>query len=239
MHQLALLMLLLGLVSGQAQSLPYTQRLYCNLTLEHLRPRTIGGSYLDSVKPLVTGTCWAVESKGQTFLITAAHNLGLGPNFIPATPPKAKLLAIHVEPIVGSLAQPLSAVGMPAVNSDWVGLRPIDASVFKSSQVLTLSKTVSKLGDSVTVIGFPDTSHEQRTTRTITAVSPSNDFVVFSQPLEPGYSGGVVLNAKNQAVGVVVTTDKKQSTALLLSPDKITSLQWKPFEQVRHRRVEP
>jgi len=225
-------------VTAQAQSLPYTQRLYCNLTLEYWRTRPIGPAYLDSMKPLVAGTCWAVEAKGQTLLITAAHNLALGPNFITATPPRAKLLAIHVEPIVGLLAQPVSAVGMPLGVSDWVGLRPVDATVFKGSQILTLSKTVPKLGDSVTVIGFPDTAHEQRTTRTITALSPNNEFVVFNEPLEPGYSGGVVLNAKNQAVGVVVTTDKKQSNALLLSPEKLVSLQWKPFEQLRHRRLD-
>lgn len=238
MRHLAFLILLLGLVTGQAQSLPYTQRLYCNLSLEYWRTRPIGSAYLDTVKRLAEGTCWAVEAKGQPLLITAAHNLALGPNFIPVAPPRAKLLAIHVDPIVGLLGQPIGAVGMPPGKSDWVGLRPVDATVFKGSQVLTLSKSAPKLGDSVTVIGFPDTAHEQRTTRTITALSPNNEFAVFNEPLEPGYSGGVVLNAKNQAVGVVVTTDKKQSNALLLSPEKLVTLQWQPFEQLRHRRLE-
>ena len=239
MRSLSLLVLLLGLEIGQAQGQPSTQRLYCNLTLEYWRTRPSGSGYLDSTKALVTGTCWAVEVKGQPVLITAAHNLGLGPNFLLSHPPRAKLLAVHCDPVVGLLGQPLSAVGIPVGNPDWVGLRPVDVSVFKGSQLHTLGKTAPKAGDSVTVVGFPDTPHEQRATRTITAISPNNEFMVFNEPLEPGYSGGVVMTLKNQAIGVVSITDKKQSIALLLSSDKIASLQWKPFEQLRHRRIDP
>lgn len=239
MRTLPLLVFLLGAGIGQAQIQPSTQRLYCNLTLEYWGTRPSGSGYLDSIKPLVTGTCWALEVKGQPVLITAAHNLGLGPNFLLKHPPRAKLLAVHCDPVIGLLGQPMSTVGLPVDNADWVALRPTDAAVFKDSKLHTLGKTVCNAGDTVTVIGFPETALEQRTTRTITAISPNREFMVFNQPLEPGYSGGVVLNGKHQAVGVVVTTDKKQSSALLLSSDKIASLQWKPFEQVRHRRIEP
>lgn len=233
------LLLLLAWFNAHAQQLPHTQKLYANIDLETKKPRSIGGMVLETERKLITGTCWVVEVKGQPALVTAAHNLGLGPNFQPALAAKAKLLAVLVDPIIGVLAGKVEGVGAPPGNPDWVLLRPVDTSVLKGSQLHTLGKTAPKAGDTVTVIGFPDTAHEQRTTRTVTAVSLNNEFVVFNEPLEPGYSGGVVLNAKDQAIGVVVTTDKKQSTALLMNADSFSDLTWKPFEQVRHRRVEP
>lgn len=234
-----LTLLCLAWLNAHAQQLPHTQKLYANFDLETMKPRTIGGVALGTERKLITGTCWVVETKGQPVMVTAAHNLGLGPNFQPILAPKTKLLAVGVNPIIGLLAGKVEVVGIPQGNPDWIVLRPVDASVLKGSRLHTLGKAALKAGESVTVIGFPDTAHEQRVTQTITAISPNNEFVVFTEPLEPGYSGGVVLNAKNQAVGVAVSTGTKQSIALLLSPDKITSLEWKPFEQVRHRRVEP
>jgi len=234
---LAILVLLLSLSSAPAQTRAYTQRLYCNLALEWLQDGTNGGKALQPTTAAVTGTCWAVEVKGQNILVTAAHTLGHGPNFNPVLVPGGKLLSVHIECFVSPLAFKLREVGFPRGNPDWVALRPSDAKAFKEAQVLKLSTTVPRLGEVVTVIGFPDTAHEQRTERTITAFSRDNEFIVFTQPLEPGYSGGVVLNSKQQAIALVVTSETKQSTALLLSLNKLAAVEWKPFELIQRRKT--
>ena len=237
MKLLAILVLVLSLTSAPAQSRGYTQRLYCNFTLESLHAVTNVGVSLQSTTAAGAGTCWAVEVKGQNILVTAAHNLGCGPNFYPNLPSCGKLLSVHVECFVSPLAFKLREVGFPRGNPDWVALRPSDANAFKEAQVLKLSTTVPRLGEVVTVIGFPDTAHEQRTERTITAFGRDNQFIVFNQPLEPGYSGGVVLNSKQQAIALVVTSEAKQSTALLLSLNKLAAVEWKPFDLIQHRKT--
>ena len=239
MHHFLVAFLLLAPFQLFAQPLPFTQRFYGNITVEYLVTPRFGANYTHTAKGLVTGTFWVAKLHGESVLITAAHNLGRGPNFVPAPLARAKPVSVGCEPLLGLLGFTAAEIGIPRGDSDWVALRPKEPAATTRSQGIQLGDAPPQTGETVTVIGFPDTAHEQRTARTITAVSPNSEFVVFNEPLEPGYSGGVVLNAKNQAVGLVVSTDKKQSTALLLSSDKITSLQWKPFEQIRHRRFDP
>lgn len=231
------LILLLSALSLSAQTLPYTQRLYCNLALDYKVSPRVGRDYVHTIRELVTGTCWVVHFKGESLIITAAHNLGLGPNFVPAPLARAKPVALVSAPHLGVLAYMVADVGLPKGNADWIALRPTESRALSCSLTIHLSETPSKVGESVTVIGFPDTAHEQRTERMITSISPANDFIIFNQPLEPGYSGGVVLNTKNQAVGLVVTTDRKQSTALLLSGENLAGLKWRPFKEMQERTV--
>lgn len=238
MKALALLLLLLSLLDASAQNLPETQRLYCNLSLTYeVNPR-IGRRYMKTDEELRTGTCWAANVNGQPVLFTAAHVLAHGPNFIPKPLDRAELQSLEIKLVVGLLGYEVQAVGFPKGNPDWVAFRPKDARAFKGSQIKELSKVVPKVGEVMRVVGFPDTAHEQRTERTITSVSPNGEFIVFNQPLKPGYSGGVVLNGKSQAVGVVVTTGAEQSTAMLLSPARLGAIEWKPFEQLRSRQFE-
>ena len=237
MKSLVLPLLLLNLLNASAQSLPETQRLYCNLSVTYdVNPR-FGRHYKKTIEGLVTGTCWAANVNGHPVLFTAAHVLARGPNFIVPSLERAEPLSLEITPVIGLLGNEILAVGFPKGNPDWVALRPKDARAFKVSQLKELSKIAPKVGDAMKVVGFPDTAHEQQTERRITSISPNGEFIVFNQLLEPGYSGGVVLNAKGQAVGVVVTSEEKQSTAILLSPAKLGALDWKPFEQLRSREA--
>lgn len=231
------LFLILSALSLSAQTLPYTQRLYCNLALDYTISARVGRDFVHPIRDLARGTCWVVHFKGESLIITAAHNLGLGPNFVPAPLYRAKSVALVSAPHLGVLAYTVADVGLPRGNADWIALRPTESRALACSLTIQLSDTPSKVGESVTVIGFPDTAHEQRIERMITFISPANDFIIFNQPLEPGYSGGVVLNTKNQAVGVVVTTGNKQSTALLLNGENIADLKWRPFKEMQKRTV--
>lgn len=236
MRALAPLLTLVLLLNASAQNLPETQRLYCTLTAGYEVNPKFGRRHPKTVDELRTGTCWAANVNGQTILFTAAHVLAHGPYFTPPSLDRAELQSLEIRPVVGLLGFEVQAVGFPKGNADWLALRPKDARALKVSQIKELSKVAPKVGDVMIVVGFPDTSHEQRTPRTITAISPNSDFVVFNESLEPGYSGGVVMNSKNQAVGVVVSTGKRQSTALLLSADRIASVEWKPFDEIRQRK---
>ena len=233
MKPIAFLLLWLTLLDASAQSLPDTQRLYCNLSFTYEVNPKFGRRYMKTVEGLVTGTCWAANINGQPVFFTAAHVLARGPNFIQKSLERAELRSLEIKPIIGLLGYEVQAVGFPKGNPDWVALRPKDARVFKGSKIKELAKSAPKVGDSLLVIGFPDTAHEQRTERTITSISPNGEFIVFNQPLEPGYSGGVVLNGKNEAVGVVITSDAKQSIALILSPAMFSMLRWTPFKEVQ------
>ena len=235
MKPLALLLLLLSLMKVSAQNLPETQRLYCNLsvTYEVNPPSPFKKRYMKTVEGLVTGTCWAANVNGQPVLFTAAHVLARGPNFSAPSLERGEPQSLKIKPIIGSLGYEVQAVSFPRGNLDWVALRPKDERVFKGSQIKELAKSAPKVGDSLLVIGFPDTAHEQRTERTITSISPNGEFIVFTQPLELGYSGGVALNGKNEAVGVVITSDAKQSIALILSPAMFSMLRWTPFKEVQ------
>lgn len=230
-----LLFLLLSLLAAAAQNQPDTQRLYCNLSIRYeVNPR-FGRRYKTTVEGLVTGTCWAANVNGQPVIFTAAHVLACGPNFTPQSLERAELISLEIKPIIGLLGYEIQEVGFSKGNPDWVALRPKDVRAFKGSQLKELSMLAPKVGDSMTVIGFPDTAHEQRTERTVTSISPNGEFIVFNQPLDPGYSGGVVLNGQHEAVGVVVTTDHKQSNALVLSADMLKGVSWKRFEEIREQ----
>lgn len=235
MKALTILCFLLGLQEASAQNLPETQKVYCNLSVTYeVNPR-IGSRYMKTVTGLGTGTCWAAKVDGQPVLFTAAHVLARGPNFSVKPLERAELQFLQIKPIIGLLGHELQSVGLPKGNPDWVALRPKDAGAFKNSRLKELSKIVPKAGDSLVVIGFPDTAHEQRVERTVTSIGLNGDYIVFNQPLDHGYSGGVVLNGKGQAVGLVVTTAEKQSTAVLLTMERLKSLDWKPFEEIRKR----
>lgn len=237
MKSLGLLLLLVCLPDLSAQSLPETQRLYCNLSVTYeVKPSSpFKKPYLKTVEGMMKGTCWAANFNGQPVFLTAAHVLARGPNFMAPSLERGKPQSLEIKPIIGLLGYEVQTVGFPKGDLDWVALRPKDARAFKGSQIKELSKIAPKVGETMKVIGFPDTAHEQQTERKITSISPNGEFIIFNQGLEPGYSGGVVLNGKNQAVGVVVTSGERQSTAILLSPAKLGGLEWKAFEQPRIR----
>jgi Trypsin-like peptidase domain len=228
-------LLLLSALTVSAQTLPFTQRLYCNLTVGYTVTPRIGANYPHESKGLATGTCWVAKVHGGTVIVTAGHNLGLGPNFVPAPLARAKPVSVTREPLLGVLAYTVAKVGVPRGDADWVALLAKEPDAVACSQVLQFAEALPKVGEKVIVIGYPDTAHEQRTERTITTINPGSTFIVFNQPLEPGYSGGVVLNAKGEAVGVVITTDKKQSIALLLNAGSFDGLKWESLKEVSPR----
>ncbi|NBQ69172.1 MAG: serine protease [Nitrosomonadaceae bacterium] len=238
MKALALLLILFQLLDASAQSLPETQRLYCTLSATYEVNPKLGRRYRKTIEELMTGTCWAANVNGQTVFFTAAHVLAHGPNFIPQPLERSELESLEIKSVIGLLGHEVQAVGIPKGNPDWVALRPKDARAFNGSQIKELSKVAPKVGEVMRVIGFPDTAHEQRTERTITSISPTGDFIVFSQRLDSGYSGGVVLNARGEAAGVVVTTGKDQSTALLLTAERLNGLEWKSFNEVKTRNFQ-
>lgn len=242
---LSLSIALLGRAALCGQELPYTQKLYCNLTGTvdvETRKFPFGTRTVTEVETMsATGSFWVAEANNQKFLVTAAHNLCFGPKLrfdrigSISLDPKHVLRALKIEPVLGTLTYEVAEVGIPQPESDWVVLKPADSAAVGMSKPIPLADKRLRLGDPVTVLGYPSTAHEKAVKTTVAAISPNDRFLVLNTPLDPGYSGGVVLNDKNKAVGIVVTSDEKQSNALILSPAIFTKLRWVPLKEISTR----
>lgn len=239
------LLILVGLLKPMrlvAQELPFTQRIYNWARYGVIDHQFARGKQV-SVTNLLTGTCWVTSVRGEPVLITAAHILAIRPDDVPseigsyhfdANKRKHSLLrSTEISPIVGVLAEEVKDVGLLGDNVDCVILRPVRKETVSASKHIPLSSVFVKVGDVVSVSGYPGTAMEQTISTTVTAIALNGRFFALSQPLDAGYSGGVVLNAKKEAVGLVVTTDKKQTMALRISEESLIQAQWRPLPELK------
>lgn len=195
-----------------------------------------------SEKIPVTGTFWVtMDRDGKRILVTAAHNLGLGPGQPAEINGKKiggrlKLFSMSTIPLLGTLAYEISEVGFIGPTYDVAFLRPADTNVFQGSRVINLADVPSKLEDRVKIFGFPGTANPQPKASTIVGFSSKQDYMVFGDPFEPGYSGGVVLNSDNKAVGLVIATEAKQASAVVLNAAVLARIKWQRFSEVQTRK---
>lgn len=236
-------------VSAQQQQ-RYTQKLYCNLTWSIFSWEIVepGGLFKKEVKEWVwnvkqtvaTGSFWVADVNGQKVIVTAAHNIGLGlePTQIDdiSLDDDNSLDSLTIAPALGLLAFEIAEIGFPEPRADWIAIRPRQQTALMASKAIPLGDMLPQLGDQVRILGYPDTPHELEEMTTIAAIGANGDRLVLNKALEHGYSGGVVLNQKREAIGLVVTTEKKQSAALFISSAAFSKLNWKPFSAVKERK---
>lgn len=232
------------------QSTDQTQRIFNQISHElalknPLRKR--------NVPVLATGSCWALSLNGEQVLVTAAHNLGLAPNYNPekignyVPGANCQLRSLTNEVIIGLLAYEPKEVARINLNLDLVLIRPLQPEVFNASRVITLAKQPPKQGDHVVVYGFPGQAIEKEIHAIVKVAVPGRNFIVLENlafdenkgGIGHGVSGGVVLNAANEAVAMVITTGKGHFNALLVSEGLLNMVDkgdWKPFKEVQIRK---
>ena len=162
-HLLFSMMLAVGMAFSQVQGDQHTQRLYNQITWRLITKNRILPDKSSVVPTTVTGTFWATELEREPVLVTAAHNLARGPNAVPKAvgdyklEGNTKLVSILSQPVLGTLSYKVREVGFVGQANDLVLLRPENNEVFSNAQIIQLSRKTPKVGDNVTIYGFPNT----------------------------------------------------------------------------------
>lgn len=215
--------------SAPAQSQQFVQRLYTEFGWEISTPLR----RLAFKRETATGSFWIVSVNGEKHIVTAGHNLGLMNGKLAVAPKDpGKVFSTYAETLLGRYAYGVSTVGLPNSKADWVALRPEHPSVLDRSRAFTLAEKSPEIGDRVQVWGFAGQPHPKNLSFTVVDVSEGKDFLTLNDRLPQGYSGGVVLNDKGEAVAVAVATKAEHSSALVLNPTAFKALTWKPIHQV-------
>lgn len=224
-----------------AQDAPSTQRLFNEITFEIATKQY---KYFDkqvTKKITVSGTFWKTTVNGDTFFLTAAHNLGLVPDSDVRQIDNIKigadnrLVSRTVHPLLGTLAYEPGDLCLLDSVGDVALIRPSNPDALKESQTITISSAIPRIGDPVTVLGFPSTAQEKAKETRVASINQAQHFFTLNDELDKGYSGGVVLDKNHNAVGLVITTDAKQSNAILLTPELLAQAKWKPFKELQRK----
>lgn len=222
-------LLLATVTAASAQSQQFVQRLYTEFSWETSTPTR----RLAFKRETVTGSFWIVSVNGEKHIVTAGHNLGLIDGKLAVVPKDAgKVFSTYAETLLGRYAYGVNSVGLPNSKADWVALKPEHPSVLDRSRSFTLAEKTPGIGDRVQVWGFAGQPHPKNLSFTVVDVSEGKDFLTLNDRLPSGYSGGVVLNDKDEAVAVAVSTKVEHSTALILKHAAFKALTWKPMRQV-------
>ncbi len=215
------------------------QRIFVNLTWQvwtrEIRPDGSPRDRSATVNTPSTGTCWVTEHNGEKIIVTAAHNLGLTVKARPSEVGGKKvreIASLTAKPVLGTLAYEVAKVGLLKGRYDVAFILPADTNAFNGSRVIPLARVPAKREDKVKIYGFPNTSSPHPTDTTVVDFTLGQDYMKFATPLEPGYSGGVVLNADGKALGVVIATEAKQSTAIVVNAAVLSRVQWRTAREV-------
>ena len=205
------------------------------------------------------GSAWAVVLDGHHYLVTAAHVVGVGEHPEPAVFQEVKNgeivtrtkldwdnsprteTAYQVKVGIGDFGTSVKNVGLFSADSplkDVVLLEPTEERVFAELRSTPLAYKVPQVGDTVQVLGIPDTVAQQLTSATVAAVFERRGYFVLSSALPPGYSGGVVLDKEGSALGVVTSTSKSQTTVILVNGARLKGAEFKPTRQVFSKNPE-
>ena len=244
-HFIPLLSSFLAIVMPlSAQDLPQTQHIYTTVRYEIDDHQMNRGKQV-SVTNLLTGSCWVTTVNNEPLIVTAAHNLALKPHYsVSKVGPydfdlgksrRSNLRAINTSTVVGLLAREIKEVGLLGNDTDCVLLRPTQQQMLAESRRIPLATTPVRAGDLVSVSGYPGTAMEKTPVLSVDSVALNGRFIALSQPLDAGYSGGVVLNANKEAVGVVISTDKKQAIVLLVSETMLRQATWKLTDSIKRQ----
>jgi hypothetical protein len=194
------------------------------------------------------GSAWATKIKGETYLITAAHVLLLNETLAEDAPEvplpeRRKILSVRQRVYVGALAYEPAMVGLiglagPAANNapaDIAILRFSESAgtkVFSSADCYDLAAAQPNRGDKVTAIGYGEKDFPDHKAAAIIYVAPNLEFFIIDLELGPGFSGGVVINQSNQALGVIKGTTKGQTTIARLTSSQLAAANFFPYNEL-------
>jgi len=248
--------------SAPAASTAQTVQVITEITAENRGGRSTLGFSRESVqfsRIYAKGSAWAVVLDNHPYLITAAHVVGVGDHPEPVVFQEVKNgevvtrtkldwdnsprteTAYQVRVGIGDFGSSVKNVGLFSADSplkDVALLEPTEGRVFTELRSTPLADKVPQVGDTVQVLGIPDTFAQQLTSATVTAVFERLGYFVLSTALQPGYSGGVVLDKDGRAAGVVTSASKGQTTVILVNGARLKGAEFKPARQVFYKNPE-
>lgn len=161
-----------------------------------------------------TGTAWATELRGKPILVTAGHVIGTFGESVLDTKTQASLAGFHrtrqvSEVILGGVGAAPKEIALPKSESDIALIIPGSSAVFSGLKIYPLANRLPALFESVRAIGFPNGAvFAKQENSTVMSVLVKAGFFVLNEPLESGFSGGVVIDAEGRALGVIANIEK-------------------------------
>ena len=203
------------------------------------------------------GTAWGTWLDGAPVLVTVAHNMGFGVEFRggkvikgqdgPLQELRKELgdgsyteqsVMVRTNVVFGDYGVPPREIGMvPRPNPGEIEARgevavikPADPLVFEELHLVDLANRMPSPLDKVTVVALPGTTYPDSQSAEVTFISPDESFFVINKGVQPGASGGVVLNENHKALGVVASVDvaTKQTTVWSVNKGLLKRLVWSP-----------
>lgn len=171
------------------------------VNLEEIRDRVVSATFEIGCDERWTGTGWGLEMEGKFFVVTADHVL--------SRCLKSKIMAKSSDGLEFGLellaAKRNFGDGIPGGSSD-IALLTADANF----PTLKFQLEQAQLGQWVAVYGFPSDSQGRElkslTLGTVTAID-SDGLVLTDAAMNPGNSGGPMVNSRGEVVGTVFARD--------------------------------
>jgi len=192
-----------------------------------------------------SGSGWVLSGSSGDVMVTAAHviQLNTSPASVDGRNVDGKYAWISERKItclVGGLAfQPtefapleLKPSHAPAQPLDLVLLRFAKREALKGLKEYRMADRLPKLGEKVTAIGLPSTDFPQPAEISVVHVEIGAGFFVLNESLPPGYSGGVVIDEKGRALGVVTGQTNKQTTVLMINNALVRTANYRRFNEL-------
>lgn len=223
-----LILLIASTASASIAADAFTQKLYTEVNYEV----SSAGWFRDRKevqRVLLTGTAWILDTGKEKVFVTAAHTMGFGPRGTPVQigaytiKGDTKATRLNSKTVVGTLAYEIREIGTLSSEDDILLLRAEEAAL-SDSRSFKLARKPLKTGETVKVLGYPSTSHEQPQECSVAAVYQKH--FILNKSMDSGYSGGLVLNTSGDAVGLVTGTEHKQATAVFIPAEALRQITW-------------
>ena len=140
------------------------------------------------------------------------------------------LKSLRVSSNLTSLGYDITQLGTVAENPD-LALLKTDARVIARMKTFKLATRLPHEGEKVTAIGLPGEEPFQiRVTAKVNSVQGKS--FTIDVPLDPGFSGGVVLSESGEAYGFISTITGKATTVYILNEETLSSAKWSPYTPI-------
>ena len=187
---------------------------------------------------MYTGTYWSIQAPPpyRNYFVTAAHVLHIGTipttiNGVVVDDSRLRITGRQIRAYMGFLAYDIGYIGTIAGLQDVVFLRPRRDMSECTLTHLQLANRPPVVREEVNIFGFPSTPRQQLETAQVSSVHESQGYFVLNRAVDPGYSGGPVVDSEGYVYGIVANTDhtNRQTNVIRIDSDMLTMIEWSQF----------
>jgi hypothetical protein len=126
-----------------------------------------------------------------------------------------------------TLGYDITQLGTVAEVKD-LALLKTNARVIALMKTFKLATHLPHEGEKVIACGLPrEEPHQNRVEAKVNIVQ--GNFFTINVPLDPGFSGGVVLSESGEAFGFVSTVSERATTVYIVNEETLSSAEWRPY----------